>query len=202
MSRDPYEVLGVSKGASEDEIKQAYRKLAKRYHPDLNPGDTTAAQKMNEVNQAYDQIKNPQSYQQHTSNPYTGSYGQNPYSQYTYTYSQSSYGQNKNQQNSYQDPFEEFFRNFQQQGGTHYTYHRARPFSLLRLIIILSLLSRLVSCMGRSLTSHNQVDPYYDAYRQEQYQQEQQGQQYESYEDLWEDYYAYYFGYESQEPER
>ena len=196
MSRDPYEVLGVARGASEDEIKQAYRKLAKRYHPDLNPGDATAAQKMNEVNQAYDRIKNPQAHQQQTSNPYTGGYQQNPYSQYTYTYSQSSYGQGSQNQGSYQDPFEEFFQNFQSQSGTHYTYHRARPFSLLRLIIIISLLSRLVSCMGRSLTAHNQVDPHYDAYRQEQ------TQQYESYEDFLEDYYAYYFGYDSQEPER
>ena len=64
MVKDPYEVLGVSRGASEDEIKTAYRKLAKQYHPDLHPGDPVAAQKMNEINQAYEQIKNPQAYQQ------------------------------------------------------------------------------------------------------------------------------------------
>ena len=40
--RDLYEVLGLQRGASEDEIKKAYRKLAKKYHPDLNPGDKTA----------------------------------------------------------------------------------------------------------------------------------------------------------------
>ncbi len=56
---DPYKVLGVSPNASDDEIKTAYRKLAKKYHPDLNPGDKYAAQKMNEINAAYDQIKNP-----------------------------------------------------------------------------------------------------------------------------------------------
>lgn len=60
MIADPYKVLGVSPNASDDEIKAAYRKLAKKYHPDLNPGDAYAAQKMNEVNEAYDQIKNPQ----------------------------------------------------------------------------------------------------------------------------------------------
>lgn len=60
MITDPYKVLGVSPNASDDEIKAAYRKLAKKYHPDLNPGDAYAAQKMNEVNEAYDQIKNPQ----------------------------------------------------------------------------------------------------------------------------------------------
>ena len=58
MVQDPYKVLGVSPGASDEEIKKAYRELTKKYHPDLNPGDPGAAQKMNDINAAYDQIKN------------------------------------------------------------------------------------------------------------------------------------------------
>ena len=59
MIDDPYKVLGVSPDASDEEIKRAYRRLAKQYHPDLNPGDEMAAKKMQQVNAAYEQIKNP-----------------------------------------------------------------------------------------------------------------------------------------------
>ena len=51
--RDYYEVLGVNKNATEDELKKAYRQQAKKYHPDLNPGDAAAEAKFKEINEAY-----------------------------------------------------------------------------------------------------------------------------------------------------
>lgn len=56
---DPYKVLGLEPGASDEEVKKAYRRLAKKYHPDANPGNEEAARKMQEINAAYEQIKNP-----------------------------------------------------------------------------------------------------------------------------------------------
>jgi molecular chaperone DnaJ len=52
--RDYYEVLGVEKGCSDDELKKAYRKMAKQYHPDLHPDDQAAAEKFKEVGEAYE----------------------------------------------------------------------------------------------------------------------------------------------------
>ena len=74
MIDDPYKVLGVSPDASDEEIKQAYRRLAKKYHPDLNPDDREAARRMQEVNAAYEQIKNPEKARQNPGNGYGGYY--------------------------------------------------------------------------------------------------------------------------------
>ena len=65
QKRDYYEVLGVSKGASDDEIKRAYRKLAKKYHPDMNPGDKEAEAKFKEASEAYSVLSDPQKRKQY-----------------------------------------------------------------------------------------------------------------------------------------
>lgn len=99
MIEDPYKVLGVSPDASDDEIKRAYRRLAKKYHPDVNPGDQEAARKMQEVNAAYEQIKNPEKAQ-----PNPGYGGYNPYGSYDPFggYRQQSQNGDQYQQAAYQ----------------------------------------------------------------------------------------------------
>ena len=63
--RDYYEVLGVDKSASEDEIKKAYKKMAIKYHPDRNPGDKNAEEKFKEAAEAYDVLRDPQKRQRY-----------------------------------------------------------------------------------------------------------------------------------------
>ena len=103
MIDDPYQVLGVSRDASDDEIKRAYRRLAKKYHPDVNPGDPVAAKKMQQVNAAYEQIKNPEKAQsnagQGSYNPY-GSY--DPFGSYRQSYGGTAGGEGQYQQAAYQ----------------------------------------------------------------------------------------------------
>ncbi len=86
--RDPYETLGTTPSATDDEIKKAYRQQCKRYHPDLNPDDPTAEAKFKEVQAAYDQVMKMR---QGGGSPYGSSYagqqqgGQgNPYGGFSY----------------------------------------------------------------------------------------------------------------------
>lgn len=97
MIDDPYKVLGLSPDATDEEVKKAYRTLAKKYHPDRNPGDEAAARKMQEINAAYEQITHPSS--QNTGGGYSGGYSgqQGGYGGYGY------------------DPFEQWWRQQQEQ---------------------------------------------------------------------------------------
>lgn len=102
MIDDPYKVLGVSPNATDDEIKQAYRRLAKKYHPDRNPGDAEAAKKMQQVNAAYERIKNPDAYKQQPGGGYSQSYGYDPFGAWQqYGQSQRATG-DQYQQSAYQ----------------------------------------------------------------------------------------------------
>lgn len=107
--QDPYKVLGVSPDASDDEIKRAYRRLAKQYHPDRNPDDPVAAKKMQEINAAYEQIKNPEKTgPQHNGYGGYGNYGgYSNYSGYGYDRQSRSYTDN-----SEGDPYQQAAYNY------------------------------------------------------------------------------------------
>ena len=101
MAKNPYTVLGVSETASDEEIRAAYRSLAKKYHPDLNPNNAEAAKRMNDVNVAYDQIKTAEKREADRASQ----------TQQTY-YQQSAYTNN---------PFQNYYRTGQGYYGGSYT---------------------------------------------------------------------------------
>lgn len=144
---DPYSVLGVSRDASEDEIKRAYRRLAKKYHPDLNPGDPEAARKMNEINAAYEQIKNPGQTNSAYGYGEQRSAGGNPYGGYGGGYENS--GQ-PGEEEEY-DPFDPFGWTGRWAGSS--THRRPIFIYILVGFIALNLISTLLS---RSMRSQQQ----------------------------------------------
>jgi molecular chaperone DnaJ len=75
MARDLYEVLGVSKSASQDEIKKAYRELARKHHPDLNKDDAASEERFKEVQQAYDTLSDPEKRKQYDAGGMFGGFG-------------------------------------------------------------------------------------------------------------------------------
>lgn len=112
MMDDPYKVLGVSPNATDEEIKQAYRRLAKKYHPDRNPDDKEAARKMQEVNAAYEQIKNPDKAQPsggYGSAGGYGNYGGGYYDPFGGAYRQQSYGSSQTE-DQYQQAAYQYLR--------------------------------------------------------------------------------------------
>lgn len=106
MNLDPYQVLGIPHDASDEDVSKAYKKLAKKYHPDLNPGNQEAARKMSEVNAAYDLIKSGKANLAYgnahgTASPFSqGNSGHTRTYTYHYTTSDGRTGQ--------ADPFEGF----------------------------------------------------------------------------------------------
>ncbi len=125
---DPFSVLGLSSSASEEEIKAAYRSLAKKYHPDLHPGDKAAEEKMRTINEAYTQAlqyKKTGSYGREGFGGSSGSYGGNPFGGAGGAGGYGGYGGSSggyNRQES--DPYSRYSN----QNGSYYGQRGGNPF--------------------------------------------------------------------------
>mgnify|MGYP002623243586 CR=1 FL=1 len=136
---DLYEVLGITKTASQSEIKSAYRKLAVKYHPDKNPGDKAAEEKFKKITAAYDVLSNETKRRQYDSYGSTSDYGSssssNPYGSYGWG-QQGTWQRNWNRntwnaetQDDFNDAFNQWFnygRNEQSQNQNTYYYRTTK----------------------------------------------------------------------------
>lgn len=150
MARDYYSVLGVSKGASQDDIKKAFRQQAKKYHPDANPNDPKAEAQFKEVNEAYDVLGDPQKRQQYDL---MGQAGANPFSGGGNPFGRSGGG----------SPFDEILRNFMggsggfSSSGRQASHRRGQDIEHTLRITLLEAYhgtDRLISKDGRQLRVH------------------------------------------------
>src|SRR5213592_4727154 len=117
--KDYYKILGVDKKATEKEIRQAYRKLARKYHPDVNPGDKAAEEKFKEINEANEVLSDPEKrkkydelstyYQQYGRMPGAGPWGEDGGVRYEY---RTVSPEDLNDLFGGQSPFSDFFETF------------------------------------------------------------------------------------------
>lgn len=123
---NPYDTLGVAANASDEEIAKVYKTLAKKYHPDLNPGNEAAARRMGEINQAYDQIKTMRQNGATWQEPYSNPCG-NPY-----------------QTGVYQDPFSAFYEAASKSYTYYYQKPKRHPMGMILAVLVTILFVRFV----------------------------------------------------------